>query len=144
MEAIGESSVGGLIVRFGETGERQVLLIRVRKHGYELPKGHIEPGETEAQAALRECIEEVGVKSTLEVGEKLETISYSFMSRDKKVTKTVSYYLITCADQFACAKPRRTRELLWIGVREIDSVELVNDNLRRIIRRALDNSFQAI
>ena len=62
-----EYSCGAVVfTRIG--GERRYLLIRQTGqsegcHGF--PKGHMEPGETEEQTALREIFEEVGLRVRL-------------------------------------------------------------------------------
>lgn len=38
-----------------------LLLTRLAKRGWDIPGGHIEPGETSVQAAVRETLEETGV-----------------------------------------------------------------------------------
>lgn len=51
----------------------KVLVIKRRDGRYGLPKGHIEPGETERQAARRETFEETGLRVT--PGKRLGTVS---------------------------------------------------------------------
>jgi 8-oxo-dGTP diphosphatase len=46
------------VLPFLEDGS--LVLATVRKRGTEIPGGHIEAGETSAEAAERECLEEVG------------------------------------------------------------------------------------
>jgi bis(5'-nucleosidyl)-tetraphosphatase len=48
------------IICFTRTKQPSFLLMK-RSHRYDLPKGHIEPGETELQCALRELFEETGI-----------------------------------------------------------------------------------
>ncbi|CAF3590796.1 unnamed protein product [Rotaria socialis] len=42
----------------------QSFLLMKHRNRYDLPKGHMEPGETEQQTALRELLEETGIKSS--------------------------------------------------------------------------------
>jgi diadenosine hexaphosphate hydrolase (ATP-forming) len=133
METVKEYSSGGVISRETENGEKEVLLIRVRKKGFELPKGHIEQGESEQQAAVRECREEVGIVSDLELGKKVGEISYSFESGDKIIKKKVSYYSMICTEEFSYVKPKKTREIRWVSEKELVEIEFVNEELRSII-----------
>ena len=138
MKLVKEYSSGGVISRKTENGQKEVLLIRVRKQGFELPKGHIEEGESASQAALRECREEVGIVSELEIKDMVGEISYSFESGDKIIEKHVSYYAIACIGEFNYTKPKRTREVKWISEEELDAFELVNEELRSIVRKCFE------
>ena len=70
-----EYSCGAVVfTRIG--GEPHYVLVRAKNqpegcHGF--PKGHMEPGETEEQTALREIYEEVGLRVRLLPGFRAET-----------------------------------------------------------------------
>ena len=57
---------GGIVFRY-DGDEPRYLVITAKKnpHHWVLPKGHIDPGETLAEAALREVLEETGVKARI-------------------------------------------------------------------------------
>ncbi|WP_299709632.1 NUDIX domain-containing protein [uncultured Tenacibaculum sp.] len=137
MKIVKEYSSGGVIFRKVDNKNKEVLLIRVRKNGFELPKGHIEQGESESQAAIRECKEEVGIINDLVLGDKVGEIAYSFISENKTIQKKVSYYSITFSGVFNYIKPKNTREIIWISERELETIELVNEELRSIIAKCL-------
>lgn len=60
---------------------------------WQLPKGHIEPGETPEQAAIREVCEETGV--TGRVVAPLSDIEYWFVEKgSRRVHKRVDYFLL--------------------------------------------------
>jgi len=66
------------VICFTQTKQPSFLLMR-RSHHYDLPKGHIEPGETELQCALRELFEETGITKEqvcLELSFRFKTIYY--------------------------------------------------------------------
>ncbi|WP_034383656.1 NUDIX hydrolase [Deinococcus sp. YIM 77859] len=46
-------------------GDGQVLLVRYRSGAWAFPKGHLEPGETLEQTAVREVREETGIRATV-------------------------------------------------------------------------------
>ncbi|MGE3804872.1 MAG: NUDIX domain-containing protein [Gemmataceae bacterium] len=115
----------------------KLLLIRVRSAGYELPKGHIEPGETPEQAALRELREETGIVSAVMVEELLGRVAYAYPSQQGVLHKEVQFYRCRVGEtpRFGLLPPR-TRELRWIEAEEVASVRLVSENLRPILQRA--------
>lgn len=91
-----EISAGGVVYRNHE-GTDEVALIQPReRQAWSLPKGVIEPGETEEAAAEREVREETGLSGILL--EKIDTIQYSYMARWEeppvRVQKVVTFFLL--------------------------------------------------
>jgi 8-oxo-dGTP pyrophosphatase MutT (NUDIX family) len=99
---------GGLVVRDGE-----VLLISPRAGRWQLPKGHVEPGEAPAQAAVREVREETGVSGRILAP--LPTIDYSYASASgTAVRKRVDYYLMCYeSGSEADSDPREVEQARW-------------------------------
>jgi len=85
-------SAGGLVV----DAEGRVLLIRARdlreRPVWTLPKGTLAPGESSADAALREVREETGWRC--EIVRPLEPVTYWFQRDGRRVKKTVRWYLM--------------------------------------------------
>jgi 8-oxo-dGTP pyrophosphatase MutT (NUDIX family) len=82
-------SAGGLVV----DGSRILLISTQAGRRWQLPKGHIEPGESAEQAAVREVREETGVTSR--VVATLPPIEYWFVEkRARRVHKQVDYFLL--------------------------------------------------
>src|SRR2546428_11936417 len=85
-------SAGGLVV--DERGS--VLLIRARdlrnQPVWTLPKGALNPGESAADAALREVREETGWEC--EVVRELESVTYWFQRNGQRIRKSVRWYLM--------------------------------------------------
>jgi 8-oxo-dGTP pyrophosphatase MutT (NUDIX family) len=88
---IREFSAGGLVVR-RMRGRDYLAAVRV-KNGtvLALPKGHIEDGESGAEAAEREVREEAGLSG--ELVEKLGDVKYWYARDGERVFKVVSFFL---------------------------------------------------
>jgi 8-oxo-dGTP pyrophosphatase MutT (NUDIX family) len=86
-----EFSAGGVVVR-NMRGRPFMAAVRV-KNGtvLALPKGHIDPGESAAEAATRELREETGIDGTLI--EKIDDIRYWYVRDGVRVLKVVSFFL---------------------------------------------------
>lgn len=88
---IREFSAGGVVVRRFR-GRPHLAAVRVKGGTVlALPKGHIDPGESAAEAARREVREEAGIESTLE--EKLGDVRYWYQRDGQRVLKVVSFFL---------------------------------------------------
>jgi ADP-ribose pyrophosphatase YjhB (NUDIX family) len=134
-----EISAGAILVRRLDDAV-QALLIRVRKEGFEIPKGHVEANETKEIAALRELCEETGLQSCPAIGPQIGVLEYSFERAGQSVTKRVHYFA-ACAPAGESVRfgdlPHRTRERRWITSSELAALPLVNEQLRPIIAHAL-------
>jgi 8-oxo-dGTP pyrophosphatase MutT (NUDIX family) len=90
-EPLREFSAGGVVVRRFR-GRPFIAAVRVKDGSVlALPKGHIDPGESPAEAATRELREETGVHGTLV--EKLRDIRYWYVRGGRRVLKVVSFFL---------------------------------------------------
>jgi len=88
-----EFSAGGLVVR-QMRGRPYIAAVRVKDGTVlALPKGHIEPGESGAETAVREVREETGVDGRLV--EKLDDIRYWYTRDGARVLKVVSFFLLS-------------------------------------------------
>ena len=84
-------AAGGLLLRRSPEGRVEVVVVhRPAYDDWTFPKGKLDEGETEADAALREVEEETGIRARL--GRELTTTSY----RDSRGRpKTVRYWEMT-------------------------------------------------
>jgi 8-oxo-dGTP pyrophosphatase MutT (NUDIX family) len=84
-----QHSAGGLVVR----GPLILLISTLEGRRWQLPKGHLEAGETPEQAAVREVREETGVTGGIRAP--LATVDYWFVERDRRrIHKQVDYFLL--------------------------------------------------
>lgn len=77
-------AAGAVLWRPAESGEPLIAVVhRPRYDDWSLPKGKVDPGETEPVTAVREILEETGYESVL--GRRLSTVSYPLEQGTKKV-----------------------------------------------------------
>jgi ADP-ribose pyrophosphatase YjhB (NUDIX family) len=128
-----EVSAGGALRHQG-----QLLLIRTRASGYELPKGGIEWDELPQEAAERETREEAGITAPLQAGQELGHLDYPVGTGPDRHTKRVRYFALSAPGPIEqAAQPRQTRERRWIAPNELDDVPLIDERLRPLLRSAL-------
>ncbi|HKH45613.1 MAG TPA: NUDIX hydrolase [Thermoanaerobaculia bacterium] len=127
-----QHSAGGLIVR-----SSQILLISTQEgKRWQLPKGHIEAGETPEEAALREVREETGV--TGRIVAPLPGIEYWFFNRGARIHKQVDYFLLEYVSgdpaDFDANEVSGAGWFSW----EAGIARLTFENERRVVVRARD------
>lgn len=87
----------GAVVFTRISGEIRYVIVTQRSGRHCFPKGHVEPGETEHQTALREIWEETGLRPVILDGFR-ETESYEILKKPGTV-KDVIYFAAEYADQ---------------------------------------------
>lgn len=104
------------------------IIHRPRYDDWSLPKGKVDPGETEPVAAVREVHEETGYSSHL--GRRLAAVSYGVEQGIKKVR----YWAARCVDGGAFTPNSEVDELKWLPVAEaMKQLEYPHD--RKVLRR---------
>lgn len=105
-----EFSAGGLVL----DEQSRVLLIRARdlrgQPVWTLPKGALAPGETSAEAALREVREETGYRCELE--RDLGPVTYWFRRDGRQIKKTVRWFLMRPLEKVG-DHDHEVDEVLW-------------------------------
>jgi 8-oxo-dGTP pyrophosphatase MutT (NUDIX family) len=138
-------SAGGILV--DDAGrvlliERDVVRTGDPRHEVRLPKGHVEPGETDAEAALREVCEETGYCSPEIVADLGEALT-EFTWEEALVRRNEHYYLMRPVDltprpphfDSPTAEEARFRVRWVASLAEAESL-LTYDSERAFVRRA--------
>ena len=86
-------AAGGIVVRDGDV----LVLERSKQDEIRLPKGHVEPGETPRETALRETAEESGYRS-VRIRDDLGVQEVMFTRRRRRVLRAERYFLMHLAD----------------------------------------------
>ena len=118
-----ELSAGGLIWRRRNGRTIEVVLVRpAGKPTWVLPKGHVEPGESLLDAALREAREESGLE--VSAGQPLGEVSYLYSWRDSpadhpiRILKRVHFYLMECVGGDPAAHDHEIEDVVWIKLEQ--------------------------
>ncbi|HEY1451370.1 MAG TPA: NUDIX domain-containing protein [Solirubrobacteraceae bacterium] len=129
-----ERSAGGVVVRDGQV----VVIVPTRRASdgskvLALPKGHIDPGETALQAAVREVREETGIvgEPVTELGE----TRYWYRRDGQTIPKSVSFYLFRYVEGDTADHDDEVEEARWIAIEDADS-ELSHSAEREMVARA--------
>ena len=130
-----EKSCGALVMRHdAQTGNDYILMIRHRPGGYRsFPKGHVEPGETERETAMREVMEETSVRITL-IPDFRHVVCYT---PAPAVEKEVVYFL--ARTEQIDIRPRRGEiaQVEWIPLLQAERY-LTHENDKRVLNAARD------
>ena len=112
-EIVREPTAGGIVFRMTpDNRDIEILLIQDSKNRWTIPKGHIEPGETAKQTAVREIGEESGLKE-VSVLTWLGKIHFKYRRLGKLVLMTTQVYLVQSMNK----KEHPTKEKWMNGIR---------------------------
>lgn len=124
-----ELSAGGVVSRGGK-----LLLVRVRnlerRKVWTFPKGHLDPGETTLEAALREVREETGWRCRA-LGP-LYTARYTFRRGKVPVSKVVRWYRMVPVRKVGRPDAQEVLSARWMKVERAQKVLSYPSDLRLI------------
>lgn len=110
-----EHSAGGVVVRrFRGTWQFVAIRPRGRRDVWALPKGHIDGRETPEQAAVREVLEETGLRTGLD--ECLGDVDYWFRADGDRIHKTVTFFLLRWQSGSPMAQRTEVDEVQWVDL----------------------------
>jgi 8-oxo-dGTP diphosphatase len=124
---------GGLVWRRRDDGVVEVLLVhRPSYRDWTFPKGKCDPGESDGDCALREVLEETGLRCTL--GAELASSHYTDARGRPKV---VRYWAMTVAEAHDRPPDDEVDEQVWLPIDEAErrlsygrDVEVLDDFAR--------------
>lgn len=128
---MGEKSAGAVVFYRGEKIE--YLLLFSTYWGF--PKGHIEAGEDERTAALREVKEEAGLDVTIVDGFR-EIDGYTFVRKGESVEKQSAYFVAEARDRNSRLSWEHS-DMIWLPFDQA-LAKLGYEGGRMILRKAND------
>lgn len=133
-----ETSAGGLVLDRSGTVTKAALIARHDRRGrliWSLPKGHVEAGETNEAAAIREVREETGIVGRILAP--LGTIDFWFTTEQHRVHKTVHHFLLEAFGGELSDDDIEVVEVAWVPLDEVGS-RLGYADERRLLNRVAD------
>lgn len=124
-EIVREPTAGGIVFRLSkDKKDIEILLIQDSKDRWTIPKGHIEPGETAKETAIREIGEEAGLHH-IAVLSWLGKINFKYRRQDKLVLMTTQVYLVRALDNHEIpTKEKWMNGIRWFSFSEaLDAIE---------------------
>jgi 8-oxo-dGTP pyrophosphatase MutT (NUDIX family) len=131
-----ETSAGGLVVDRRADSRQAALIARLDRRGrlvWSLPKGHVEPGESAEDAAVREVREETGILGR--VLAPLGTIDFTFLAEDRRVHKTVHHFLLEATGGELSDSDVEVVKVAWVPLAQTGA-RLAYADERRLLDRA--------
>ncbi len=125
---------GGIVLN----NEKKLLLIK-RFGKWDLPKGKIDLGESNEEAALREVEEECGV-SQLSIVKEYSTTFHTYKNQGHRFFKITYWYLMNCkyTEKLVPQLEESITEAIWqdlnsFDLKETDSYWSIKDLLKNIV-----------
>lgn len=135
--SVKEVSAGGVV--FTREGQHlKIMLIEDRYGRWSLPKGKQEEGETLVETALREILEETGIRGR--VVNRLMTIYYQYNNPALgQMDKEVHYFLVEKVSGSVHVQIEEIRSVHWLEPREAWRLQRNNgyENNDEVLRKAL-------
>ena len=85
-----EKSVGAVIFRQNEMGEKEFLLLHYPSGHWDFPKGHVEKNETEEETLRREVEEETGIKELEVIKGFRKSVFYFYRAKGQEREKRLA------------------------------------------------------
>lgn len=140
LPAVHETSAGGLCIKVEKGIPYVAVILRRNRAGHLewcLPKGHLEEGESAAEAAVREVHEETGAKGRIIC--ELGSVDYWFSGSSARIHKLVHHFLMEYVEGELTVEndpDEEAEDAQWVELRDATTV-LSYPNERRVVSLAL-------
>lgn len=128
-----EKSCGAVVFR-EEDGKQLYLVLHYSEGHWDLPKGHVEAGETEEETARREILEETGITQLEFMPGFREEIRYRVRTEGKEAGKTVVFFLAR-TDEWKIRLSSEHLSFDWLPFSQA-SKRMTYGNARRVLSSA--------
>lgn len=128
---IKEKSCGAVVYKI-ENDEIYILIEKMQRGHYSIPKGHVENNETEVETALREIKEETNLEVTIDTNFR-EVVSYSPYA---DCIKDVIFFVAMAKTENLINQEIEVSELQWL--KPLDAINILSyDSDKEVLKKAL-------
>lgn len=125
---INEKSAGCIIIE-----NEKILLVKQTSGNWGFPKGHLEKGESETEAAIRETKEETNLDVTILDENKRYSIEYD---TNKGTHKEAVYFLAKKTSNNITRQENEITEIKWFNFEE--AIETISfENAKELLKKVL-------
>lgn len=125
---INEKSAGCIIIE-----DKKVLLVKQTSGNWGFPKGHLEKGESETEAAIRETKEETNLDVVIPDENKRYSIEYD---TNKGTHKEAVYFLAQKTSECITRQESEITEIKWFNFKE--AIETISfENAKELLIKVL-------
>ena len=120
-QTIKTESAGGVVIN----KKRRVLVVSQRGTSWSLPKGHIDPGESRLEAAIREIEEESGIRRLTFIKELGSYSRYKIgveAREDTSELKTIHMFLFTTDEERLKPADPDNPEARWMRADDVEAL----------------------
>lgn len=124
----------GAVVYYEKDEKKEFLLLHYSLGHWGFPKGHVEKGETDEQALLREIKEETGLSKVKIIPGFKEKTGYFFTQNRDLIHKQVIFFLVK-SDSKKVVLSDEHEDFLWLEYKDALN-KLTFDNTKEILNKA--------
>ena len=128
-----EKSYGIIPLRHSEDKWNVFIILHKMGNHWGFPKGHADEGETPYEAAVRELLEETGLKVEKSLLTDPISESYTFSRKGTDVLKQVYYYPAIVSGAFLL-QPEEIRDGKWVPIEDANDL-LTFDEAKKILAK---------
>ena len=126
-KVIKEKSCGAVIYTKNEIGIIEYLLIKHKNGGHwSFPKGHMEVGETEVETAVREILEETGLKVKIDQNFRFEMV----YSPKAGILKKVVYFVAETKIREIVCQIEEVIGSIWVEYESASQKLIYSDSIK--------------
>ena len=124
----------GFILFYAYKKQISYLILHYASGHWDFPKGKIEPGETQEQAAVRELFEETGLQARI-IPDFTAVLSYRFKETDGTSTYKTVHYFLAQADRQSVVLSHEHQGYEWLSFEEAMQ-RVTYKNARLVLQKA--------